>query len=119
VTAWPTAARRPLLLLALGALPCAGLAVLPGEAGPLAARAGLAALAVGAVAVAAGRRRGVGSAPALRVTARAALGRAASVAVVEVEGRRFLVGAGAGALELLAELEPAADQAPAQSGGSP
>ncbi len=117
--AWPLAARRPLLLLGLGALLCAGLAVLPGEAGPLAARAGLTALAVGVVAAAASRRGGAGRTPALRVTARAALGRAASVAVVEVDGRRFLVGAGERALELLAELEPASESPAARPGGSP
>jgi hypothetical protein len=108
VTGWPWAARRPHLMLAAGALACAPLALLPGVAGPLAARAGLAALAVAALAALAGRRGGGQAAPALRVTARAPLGRGGAVAVVEVDGRRFLVGAGERSLELLAELDPAA-----------
>ncbi len=99
--------RHPRLALAAAALACAPLALLPGEAGPLAARAALAALAVGALALLAGRRGGGATAPALRVAARAALGRSA-VAVVEVDGRRFLVGAGERPLTLLAELSPGA-----------
>jgi flagellar biosynthesis protein FliO len=100
--------RRPHLLLGAGALACALLALAPGEAGPLAARAGLAALAVSAVAALAGRRRQARPAPSLRITAQAALGRASAVALVEVDGRRFLVGAGGSSLELLAELAPTA-----------
>ena len=38
--------------------------------------------------------------------ARAALGRDASVALLDVEGRRVLVGFGAGAVSLLSELPP-------------
>jgi hypothetical protein len=34
------------------------------------------------------------------------------VAVVEIDGRRFLVGAGGGALSLLAELGPSAEERP-------
>lgn len=102
------AAARPGLLLAAASAGALSLALLPGEAGPLAARAGLAALAVGALAWLAGRRPGTGPAPPLRVTARAALGRTATVALVEVDGRRFLVGAGERSLELLVELGPAA-----------
>lgn len=103
---WP--APRPALLLTGGAALCGALAFLPGELGPLAARAGLAAAGVGAVAALA-RRRGPAAAAAgagLRVTGRAGLGRAAAVALVEVDGRRFLLGVGEGAPELLAELEP-------------
>lgn len=111
MTAGHPAVPRPHLLLGLGAIGCGLLAFAPGEAGPLAARAGLAALAVGALAALARRRGGARPAAALRVTARAALGRAA-VAVVEVDGRRFLVGGGERALELLAELEPAAAPPP-------
>ena len=108
------AALRPSLLLpvALGGLSCAALALLPGEAGPLAARAGLATAAVGALAAWASRRGGGTSAPLLRVTARASLGRSTCVVVVEVDGRRFLVGAGERGPELLAELEPAGEVAP-------
>lgn len=98
--------RHPGLALAAAGGGALALALLPGEAGPLAGRAGLAALAVGALAWVAARRPGARPAPALRVTARAALGRAAAVALVEVDGRRFLVGAGERSLELLAELEP-------------
>jgi len=101
-------APRPLLLLGLGAAGCAALALLPGEAGPLAARAGLAALGVGLLAALARRRAGAGRAAALAVASRASLGRTACVAVVEADGRRFLVGAGERGVELLAELEPAA-----------
>ncbi len=101
------AATRPGLLLAGAAAGALVLAFLPGEAGPLAARAALGALAAGAVAALAARRPGARAAPPLRVAARAALGRAATVALVEVDGRRFLVGAGERSLELLAELEPA------------
>ncbi|MBK9516587.1 MAG: flagellar biosynthetic protein FliO [Anaeromyxobacter sp.] len=103
---WP--APRPALLLLGGAALCGALAFLPGELGPLAARAGLAAAGVGAVAALARRRGPAAAAGAgLRVTGRAGLGRAAAVALVEVDGRRFLLGVGEGAPELLAELEPA------------
>jgi flagellar biogenesis protein FliO len=42
----------------------------------------------------------------IKVTARAALHRGAFVAVVEVDGRRLLVGAGAQQVTLLGELDP-------------
>ncbi len=47
----------------------------------------------------------------VRVTARAGLARGSSVAVVEVDGRRFLLGAAGNAVNILAELgaAPAAD----------
>lgn len=44
---------------------------------------------------------------AIKVTARTALHRGAFVAVVEVDGRRLLVGAGAQQITLLTELDPA------------
>lgn len=52
-------------------------------------------------------RRGGGDRPGLRVRARASLSRSAVVAVVEVDGRRFLVGSSDDHLTLLSELESA------------
>lgn len=104
--------RRTALALALGALGSAALALLPGELGPTAARAGLAATGVGAVALLARRPRRVAAAQALRVSARAGLSRAGGVAVVEVDGRRLLVGFGERAVELLCELDPAGAERP-------
>jgi flagellar biogenesis protein FliO len=106
------ARQRPLLLLGLGAAGCAALALLPGEVGPLAARAGLATAGVALVAALAARRTGVRSAAALQVRSRAMLGRASCVALVEADGRRFLVGAGERSVELLVELEPFAPSSP-------
>jgi len=54
---------------------------------------------------------------AIKVTSRAALHRGAFVAVVEVEGRRLLVGAGAQQVTLLTELEPAPPAPPADADG--
>ena len=48
----------------------------------------------------------------LRVTARTALHRGAVIAVVEVEGRRLLIGAGAQQVSLIAELSEIPDNAP-------
>ncbi|HHC08794.1 MAG TPA: hypothetical protein ENK55_08765 [Actinobacteria bacterium] len=50
------------------------------------------------------RRAGVGPADGLRVRARAALGKNLSVAVVEVDGRRFLVGVAEGGITPITEL---------------
>lgn len=99
--------RAPFALAAVGGAACAALALVPGEAGPLAARAAIATLAVGALAAMLARRRGAVPPPPLRVLGRAALGRTAAVALVEADGRRFLLGAGERAVELLAELPPA------------
>jgi flagellar protein FliO/FliZ len=107
----PWAGCRAAPLLGLAALGGA-LALLPGEAGALAVRASLTALAAVALAALARRRTVAAPRAALRVTAQAPLGRAATVALVEVDGRRFLVGAGDRTLELLAELAPAAEEAP-------
>lgn len=104
MTALPRLARRPGPILAGAGLLATLLAFLPGEAGTLAARAAVAALAVAAVAVLA-RRRTPAPPMALRIGARVALGRS-TIAVVEVDGRRFLLGAGDGAPELIAELAP-------------
>ena len=51
-------------------------------------------------------RGGAGRPGAMRVTSRTAVGRATTVAVVEVDGRRFLVGGSEHDVALLAELAP-------------
>jgi flagellar protein FliO/FliZ len=111
VTALSPPRLRRAALLALAALACAGLALLPAEAGPLAARAGLAALAV-AGAAALLSRRAAAPPPLLRVTARAGLGRATGLALVEVDGRRLLLGVSERSVELLCELGPGAGSRP-------
>jgi flagellar biogenesis protein FliO len=58
--------------------------------------------------------RGAGRFRGIQVVARASLGRSASVAVLEVAGRRYLVGAAEQSVNLLAELDPDIDL-----GGSP
>jgi flagellar biogenesis protein FliO len=65
-------------------------------------------LAVVAVVLALRNRKGVAT-RSLKVTARAGLSRNAAIVVVEVEGRRLLVGAGANSVNVLAELGSAAD----------
>jgi flagellar protein FliO/FliZ len=99
-----TAALLALAAIAV-ALPFAG-----GDLAPAAARAALCAAAIGAALVALRRRPDasarVADAPRVTVVARATLGREASVALLEVEGRRVLVGFGAGAVSLLSELPP-------------
>jgi len=54
------------------------------------------------------RRRRGGHHQAIRMTARAALGRNTWIAIVEVEGRRLLVAAGERGVNLLTELDPPA-----------
>ena len=102
--ALPSSRWRLLLLAGGAALGALALAALPGEAGPLAARATLAVAAVGGVAALARRRAPAAPGRALRVEARHPLGREALVAVVAVDGRRFLLGAAGRAVELLVEL---------------
>lgn len=60
------------------------------------------------------RGRGNGLQRTVKVTARAGLARGSSIAVVEIDGRRFLLGAAANAVNVLAELDPIppADQEP-------
>ncbi len=61
------------------------------------------------------RRARHGSPGRLRITDKAALGRSTWVAVVEIDGRRLLVGAGEHGIDLLSELgagEPAHELAP-------
>lgn len=98
---WPRA--LPVALLVAGALGCGVLALLPGEAGPIAARAGLVALGLGAVFVLARRRSGEAPQPRLRVLARAALARDATAVLVELDGRPMLLGVGRDGVRLLAE----------------
>jgi flagellar protein FliO/FliZ len=106
VTALASVGARRTVALSAALVLCGALALLPAEAGPLAARAALAALVVAALAALVRRREGARPAPALRVAARAGLTRAAGVAVVEVDGRRLLLGVSERAVELLCELDP-------------
>jgi flagellar protein FliO/FliZ len=105
------AANRPharLLLLAAAAAAVALLLAAPGELASAASRGALVAAGLGAVAVLV--RRAPARAPlALRVVSRAALAREAGVAVLELEGRRLLVGWGAGGVRVLSRLEAASD----------
>jgi hypothetical protein len=112
VTGRLLAGRRVGLLLGGATLCCGALGLLPGEAGPLAARAGLAGLAVVVLASLARRRGHPPARRPLRVEDLASLGRSAQLALVEVDGRRFLVGAGDRPLELLAELTPTSERRP-------
>jgi hypothetical protein len=63
-------------------------------------------LATVAVVLALRNRKGVAT-RSLKVTARAGLSRNVAIVVVEVEGRRLLVGAAANSVNVLAELGPA------------
>lgn len=54
---------------------------------------------------------GIGRGAGVRVEARHGLSKSAVVAVVTVDGRRFLVGAGDGSVSLLTELDEAAEVA--------
>ncbi len=92
-----------LALAGVGALACGALALLPGEAGPVAARAGLGTLGLGAAALLVRRRTGAAPPPRLRVVARAALARDASAVLVELDGRPMLLGVGRDGVRLLAE----------------
>jgi hypothetical protein len=51
----------------------------------------------------------------VKVTARAGLARGSSVAVIEVDGRRFLIGAAGNAVNVLAELATATVEVPADA----
>ena len=63
-------------------------------------------LATVAVVLALRNRKGV-TTRSLKVTARAGLSRNAALVVVEVDGRRLLIGAAANSVNLIAELGPA------------
>jgi flagellar biogenesis protein FliO len=73
-------------------------------------------LAAVAVVLALRNRNGVAT-RSLKVTARAGLSRNAAIVVVEVEGRRLLVGAASNSVNVLAELGPVAD-VPAETAAS-
>lgn len=62
----------------------------------------------GGLVLAARAARGGRPGAGVRVTGRHGVTKSSTVAVVEVDGRRFLVGAGDGQVSLLAELDPAA-----------
>ena len=66
------------------------------------------------------RRSRGGTTHRLRITDRAALGRSLWVAVVEVDSKRFLVGAGEGSVGLISQLEDApAEFLPGETMASP
>jgi hypothetical protein len=93
----------PLALLLAAAAACAGLALLPGELGPLSARAGLLCVGLGAALLLL-RRRGVETAtPRLRILSRAGLARDASLVLVELDGRPLLLGVGRDGVRLLSD----------------
>jgi hypothetical protein len=103
----------PLALLGAGLLGCGALALLPGEAGLVAARAGLVVLGLGAAVVLIRHRSAAAPPPRLRVVARATLARDASAVLVELDGRPVLLGVGRDGVRLLAgtgwpgsEIEP-------------
>ena len=105
------ASPRARLAAGLAALAAVALvAVLPGDLAPTAARAGLAAALLGALAALARRRAAVAPAtPRLTVVASAALGDSrrgnqAGVALVEADGRRLVVAYGEGGAKLVADL---------------
>ncbi len=90
---------------ALGLAAIALLASSPAGLAPIAARAALAAAAMFAAAALVRRRKGRPQAsPALAIAGRAALSHACAVALVEADGRRFLVGIGGDGVRLVARL---------------
>jgi hypothetical protein len=98
----PGAGHRSLILGGLGALGCVGLALLSGEVGPMAARAGLAVLTLGAVVLLVRRRAVEAPPPRLRVVSRATLARDSAAVLVELDGRPMLLGVGRDGVRLLA-----------------
>jgi hypothetical protein len=93
----------PLAWMAVAALPCGALALLPGDLGPAAARAGMLLLGLAGAVLLLGQRRDAAPPPRLRVLSRAGLARDASVVLVEVDGRPMLLGVGRDGVRLLAE----------------
>jgi flagellar protein FliO/FliZ len=100
-------ARPHARVLLLGAAGGAGVLLLlatPGDLASAASRAVLVAAGIGALAVLV--RRSPARAPAaVRIVTRAPLAREAGVAVVEVDGRRLLVGFGAAGVRVLSRLD--------------
>jgi len=92
-----------LALAGVGALACGALALLPDEAGPVAARAGLLTLGLGVGVRLVRRRAGEAPPSRLRVVARATLARDAAAVLVELDGRPVLLGVGRDGVRLLAE----------------
>ena len=103
----------PLAWTGLAAAPCGALALLPGELGPAAARAGVLLLALAGAVLLLRQRRDAAPPPRLRVLSRTGLARDASLVLVEVDGRPMLLGVGRDGVRLLAETgwnEPEADR---------
>jgi flagellar protein FliO/FliZ len=96
--------RRRLAAVGVGAACLLLLVLAPGELGPVAARGGLVVLALAAGTVLLRRRRPGDAAEVLAVISSRALSREAGIAVVEVQGRRVLVGFGGGGVRVLAEV---------------
>jgi hypothetical protein len=90
-----------LALLLAAAAACAGLALFPGELGPVAARAGLLCLGLGVAVLLLRRRVAELPTPRLRVLSRAGLARDASVVLVELDGHPLLLGVGRDGVRLL------------------
>jgi hypothetical protein len=106
-------ARPAYRVLLLGALVAGGaLAAWPGEVGPVPARVALAVLALSAGWAWLRRRAGDLPRPILRIEGRAGLSRDASLVVVEVDGRRLLLGVASGGVRLVGELAPAPGRSP-------
>ncbi len=100
-------AGRARVWLGAGAAAALLLALAPGDLGPVSARAALAVLAlVGAAALLRARGRPPAPPAAIEVLAQRPLSREAGVAVVDVEGRRLLLGFGADGVRLLYRLDP-------------
>jgi flagellar protein FliO/FliZ len=93
-------ARAVALLIAAGG--AALIALAPGDLGPAAARAGLVVAGLAGAAALARARRRTATPPALAILSRAPLARDAGIALIEVEGRRILLGYGAGGVNVLA-----------------
>lgn len=93
----------PLAWLAMAAAACAAFALLPGELGPVAARAGLLLLALAAAVLLLRRREAAAPPPRLRVLSRAGLARDAAVVLIELDGKPMLLGVGRDGVRLLAE----------------
>jgi flagellar protein FliO/FliZ len=101
------AGRRSAVAVAGATLVLAGVGSVPGGLGPAAARAGLVAAALGAAALVARRRSAPAAAPLLAIVSRTSLSRDTGLALVEVGGRRLLVGYGSAGVQLLSDAQAA------------